>query len=170
MVHTRRSYSFDLVLQTPVIWQRFRKARKTHDVAFIVKLIEKFIADGSADPKRIYVTGVSNGGAMAMTLVCARSDLFAAAASVIINLTDDLANACHPSRPVPMPEGPIERHSRRSALLQMIGVAAVGATTRNLDMTSTAALVTTPKATRTALSSSIEPHGIRSLPPYRQWR
>jgi polyhydroxybutyrate depolymerase len=39
---------------------------------------------------------------MTMTLVCARADLFAAAASVIINLTDDLANACHPSRPVPM--------------------------------------------------------------------
>ena len=58
-----------------------------------------------------------------------------------------------PARPVPLPEGPIERHSRRSALLQVIGVAAVGATTRNLDMTSTAALVTTPKATRTARES-----------------
>jgi polyhydroxybutyrate depolymerase len=74
----------------------------TDDVAFIVKLIEKYIADGSADPKRIYITGVSNGGAMTMTLACARADLFAAAASVIINFTDDLANACHPSRPVPM--------------------------------------------------------------------
>jgi polyhydroxybutyrate depolymerase len=74
----------------------------TDDVAFIVKLIEKYIADGSADPKRIYVTGVSNGGAMTMMLVCVRADLFAAAASVIINFTDDLANACHPSRPVPM--------------------------------------------------------------------
>ena len=58
-----------------------------------------------------------------------------------------------PARPVPLPEGPIERHSRRSALLQVIGVAAVGATTRNLDMTSTAALVTTPKATRTTRES-----------------
>ncbi len=63
----------------------------TDDVAFIVKLIEKYVADGSADPKRIYVTGLSNGGAMTMTLVCARADLFAAAASVIINLTDEAA-------------------------------------------------------------------------------
>jgi polyhydroxybutyrate depolymerase len=76
--------------------------RGTDDVAFIVGLIEKFIADGSADPKRIYVTGLSNGGAMTMTMVCKRADLFAAAASVIINLTDESANACHPSRPVPM--------------------------------------------------------------------
>src|SRR5882757_3566766 len=74
----------------------------TDDVAFIVKLIEKFVADGSADPKRIYVTGVSNGGAMALTLVCARADLFAAAASVIINLTDESADGCHPSRPIPL--------------------------------------------------------------------
>jgi polyhydroxybutyrate depolymerase len=74
----------------------------TDDVGFIVKLVEKYVADGSADPKRIYVTGVSNGGAMTMTLVCARADLFAAAASVIMNFTDEVAAACHPSRPVPM--------------------------------------------------------------------
>jgi polyhydroxybutyrate depolymerase len=74
----------------------------TDDVAFIVALIEKFVADGSADPKRIFITGVSNGGAMTMTLVCARAELFAAAASVIMNLTDESAAACHPSRPVPM--------------------------------------------------------------------
>jgi polyhydroxybutyrate depolymerase len=74
----------------------------TDDVAFIVRLIEKFIADGTADPRHVYVTGVSNGGAMAMTMVCAHADLFAAAASVIMNLTDEAADACHPSRPVPM--------------------------------------------------------------------
>lgn len=74
----------------------------TDDVGFIVRLIEKFIADGGADPKRIYVTGVSNGGAMTMTMIGARADLFAAAASVIFNLTDDMANAIHPSRPVPL--------------------------------------------------------------------
>jgi polyhydroxybutyrate depolymerase len=74
----------------------------TDDIAFIVALIEKFVADGSADPKRIFVTGVSNGGAMTMTLICSRAELFAAAASVIMNLTDESASACHPSRPVPM--------------------------------------------------------------------
>ena len=74
----------------------------TDDVGFVVRLIGKYVADGTADPKRIYVTGVSNGGAMTMTMICARADLFAAAASVIINLTDESATACHPSRPVPM--------------------------------------------------------------------
>jgi polyhydroxybutyrate depolymerase len=74
----------------------------TDDVAFIVKLIEKHVADGTIDPKRVYITGLSNGGAMTMTLTCARADLFAAAASVIMNLTEESAGACHPSRPVPM--------------------------------------------------------------------
>jgi len=74
----------------------------TDDVAFIAKLVEKYVADGVADPRHVYVTGLSNGGAMTMTLACKRADLFAAAASVIMNFTDEFANACHPSRPVPM--------------------------------------------------------------------
>lgn len=74
----------------------------TDDVAFIAKLIDKLVADGSADPKRIYVTGISNGGAMTMTLLCRRADLFAAAASVVMNLTDQSAGPCKPSRPVPV--------------------------------------------------------------------
>jgi polyhydroxybutyrate depolymerase len=74
----------------------------TDDVAFIAKLVAKFVSDGSADPRRIYVTGISNGGAMTMTMICKRAELFAAAASVIMNLTDESAAACHPSRPVPI--------------------------------------------------------------------
>jgi polyhydroxybutyrate depolymerase len=74
----------------------------TDDVAFITKLVEGYVADGTADPKHVYVSGLSNGGAMAMTLACKRADLFAAAASVIMNFTDEFANACQPSRPVPM--------------------------------------------------------------------
>src|SRR6185437_4363310 len=71
----------------------------TDDVAFIVKLVEKYVGDGTADPKHVYNTGVSNGGAMTMTLACVRADLFAAAASVIMNLADESAGSCHPSRP-----------------------------------------------------------------------
>ncbi|MET4044466.1 PHB depolymerase family esterase [Bradyrhizobium sp. RT6a] len=74
----------------------------TDDVAFIAKLVEKLVANGTADPRRVYVAGISNGGAMAMTLVCARADLFAAGASVSMNLTDEAAVTCHPSRPLPM--------------------------------------------------------------------
>src|SRR5437588_496490 len=79
-----------------------RAAREgTDDAAFIVRLAEEFIADGVADPRRVYVTGISNGAAMAMTMICERADLFAAHASVIMNLTDEFAAACQPSRAVP---------------------------------------------------------------------
>ena len=74
----------------------------TDDVAFVAHLIDKYVAEGIADPKRVYVTGLSNGGAMTNTLICQRADLFAGAASVIMNLTDEMAEACHPARPVPM--------------------------------------------------------------------
>jgi polyhydroxybutyrate depolymerase len=74
----------------------------TDDVAFLTALIERFVASGVADARRIYVTGVSNGGAMTFTMVCRHADLFAAAAAVIINLTDGIAGRCHPHRPVPM--------------------------------------------------------------------
>jgi polyhydroxybutyrate depolymerase len=74
----------------------------TDDVGFIAKLVEKLVADGTADARHVYVTGVSNGGAMAMTLLCARADLFVAGASVIMNLTDEAAATCHPSRPLPI--------------------------------------------------------------------
>ncbi len=58
-----------------------------------------------------------------------------------------------PSRPVPPPDGPAERHTRRSALVQAIGGAAVGLASRNLDTTSRAVMVAAPKAMRTTRES-----------------
>jgi polyhydroxybutyrate depolymerase len=74
----------------------------TDDVAFLMALVAKYIKDGVADPKRIYVTGVSNGGAMTMTLACKQPQMFAAVAAVIINFTATMAEACKPERPIPM--------------------------------------------------------------------
>lgn len=92
-------------------WADFRSDSKragftpppgTDDIAFLTAIIDRLIASGTADPKRIYLTGLSNGGAMTMTMVCTRADIFAATASVIFNLTDIALDTCHPSRPVPM--------------------------------------------------------------------
>jgi len=74
----------------------------TDDAAFLAELVARFVNEGIADPKRIYVTGVSNGGAMTMTLACTHAELFAAAASVIANMTEQMAGACKPSRGIPM--------------------------------------------------------------------
>ena len=74
----------------------------TDDAAFLMAIVDKLIKDGTADPKRIYVTGLSNGGAMTMTLACRHPETFAAAASVIMNMTNTFGDNCKPSRPIPM--------------------------------------------------------------------
>jgi polyhydroxybutyrate depolymerase len=74
----------------------------TDDVTFLVALAQKYIDAGLADPKRIYVTGVSNGGMMALALACNRADFFAAAALVIASFTRSTAASCHPVRPMPI--------------------------------------------------------------------
>ncbi|VBA48741.1 putative cation-transporting ATPase I [Mycobacterium attenuatum] len=55
-----------------------------------------------------------------------------------------------PIGPVRRPEPAAERADTRFALIQAISAGLVGASTRNLDMAATAALVATPKASRTA--------------------
>lgn len=74
----------------------------TDDVAFLSAIVAHLIASGAVNRHRVYITGVSNGGAMTMTMICEHADLFAAAASVIFNLNDTAAANCHPARPVPM--------------------------------------------------------------------
>lgn len=55
-----------------------------------------------------------------------------------------------PIEPVRRPAPTVERATGRFALIQAISAGLVGASTRNLDMAATAALVATPKASRTA--------------------
>lgn len=52
------------------------------DVAFLRALIEKLEQDYAVDPKRIFATGISNGGMMSYRLACEVSDLIAAVAPV----------------------------------------------------------------------------------------
>lgn len=71
------------------------------DVAFVRALVAAVAHDGCVDAKRIYATGFSNGGFLAHRLACEADDLFAAVAPVSsVNGLD--ADACHPSRPMPV--------------------------------------------------------------------
>ncbi len=74
----------------------------TDDVAFLAALAAKFIKDGIADPRRIYVAGLSNGGAMALTLACHEPQTFAAVAAVIMSFTTAMADACKPRQSIPV--------------------------------------------------------------------
>ncbi len=73
-----------------------------NDVAFLTELVETLVRQGVADRRRVYVAGISNGGMMAMRLLCDRPDLFAAGAAVAASLPESSAARCRPSRPAPL--------------------------------------------------------------------
>ncbi|HPO86033.1 MAG TPA: PHB depolymerase family esterase [Candidatus Hydrogenedentes bacterium] len=72
------------------------------DVGFIRKLIDHFIGRFGADPTRVYVTGASNGGMMALRLACELSDKIAAVAPVIASMPEPLIGMCRPTHPMPV--------------------------------------------------------------------
>ena len=69
------------------------------DEEYLVELIDDAIARAGADPKRVYVVGHSNGGFMAHTMACRRSDKVAAIVSLAGSSFVDDAE-CAPERPV----------------------------------------------------------------------
>lgn len=70
------------------------------DVGFARALVADVALKMCVDPKRVYATGMSNGGHMAHRLACEAADLFAATASVAGVLS--LVAPCAPSRPISM--------------------------------------------------------------------
>ncbi len=75
-------------------------ADKVDDVSFIRALIDHLVSTQGVDPKRVYVTGHSNGGTMTLRLACELSDRIAAFASVAANFTTAYAPLCAPRKPV----------------------------------------------------------------------
>lgn len=78
---------------------RARESRQSDvdDVSFIAALIEEVSSQASIDPKRIYATGLSNGGMMTYRLGCDLSETFAAIAPVETAL---MFHPCEPTSPV----------------------------------------------------------------------
>jgi polyhydroxybutyrate depolymerase len=71
--------------------------RGMDDVGFIRAMVATIAAATPIDPKRIYVTGLSNGGMMAYRLACEASDLVAAIAPVSAVI---VVAPCEPRFPV----------------------------------------------------------------------
>lgn len=75
----------------------FALASEVDDTGFIRALVESLLTELPVDPKRVFVTGMSNGGMMSYRLACEAADLFAAAAPVAGAL--NIPN-CSPSVPI----------------------------------------------------------------------
>jgi polyhydroxybutyrate depolymerase len=86
-------------------------AVKNHidDVGFVRAVIADIEASYRIDPKRIYATGLSNGGIMSQRLACDASDVFAAIGPVSGTLNDP---ECQPKEPVSVIEfhGTADQH------------------------------------------------------------
>ncbi len=70
------------------------------DVGFISALIDRLVRELNVDPRRVYVTGMSNGAMMSHRLACELSDKITAIAPVSGNFPRNLYPSCSPSRPV----------------------------------------------------------------------
>jgi polyhydroxybutyrate depolymerase len=68
------------------------------DVEFLRALVADVSSRYAIDSKRIYATGLSNGGLMTLRLACDAADVFSAVAAVAANFSVDLARECRPSR------------------------------------------------------------------------
>lgn len=69
------------------------------DVKFLRALIDKLVAQGYADPARVYITGFSNGAKMAYRAACEMSDKLRAIAPVG-GSADVEEEFCKPTKPV----------------------------------------------------------------------
>lgn len=75
-----------------------RAAASADDVEFTAQIIAQLEVERIADPARVFLTGASNGGMMALRVACERGDLVAGIAPVVANLPVDWQ--CQ-TRPVP---------------------------------------------------------------------
>jgi polyhydroxybutyrate depolymerase len=72
------------------------------DVGFLDALLDQLVADGTADPARIHLVGISNGGMMAFAYACQRTQRLASLVVFKATMPANAAQACHPSRELPV--------------------------------------------------------------------
>ena len=116
-IEARTRYSFDrladrdgfIVVYPDAIDRQWRsghpgEAVTSDDVGFLSSLIDSLARVYDVDPKRVYVTGFSNGASMAYRLACERPDRIAAIAPVSGGLAEGLMPACaaRSHRPIPL--------------------------------------------------------------------
>lgn len=70
------------------------------DTGFISTLIDALTIDLNVDMKRIYVTGISNGGMMSHRLACELSDRIAAIAPIASSIPTNMADVWEPPKAV----------------------------------------------------------------------
>lgn len=83
-------------------WAATTEADAQRDKTFIHDLVDRLVADGIGDRRRVFLIGVSSGGMLALRLACSNQGEWAAVSTLLISLPADLAQSCAPARPVPL--------------------------------------------------------------------
>jgi polyhydroxybutyrate depolymerase len=80
-----------------------RAARESvDDVGFLRELVATLGRRYPLDRGRVFVTGISNGGMMALRLACDATDVFTGFVAVAASLGEDTAAGCQPAVPRPV--------------------------------------------------------------------
>ena len=74
-------------------------AGQPDDVAFTLAVLDRVESDYCVDTRRVFATGMSDGGAMTSVLACRAADRFAAFGPVAVEL---YVAGCAPDRPIPI--------------------------------------------------------------------
>jgi polyhydroxybutyrate depolymerase len=74
--------------------------KNVDDVGFLKAVLDAVAARYPVDRKRVFATGMSNGGFMSYRLACDAANTFLAIAPVVAGLSVDLGPRCKPARPV----------------------------------------------------------------------
>ena len=72
------------------------------DVLFLRRLARRLVAGGTTDPTRLYLVGVSNGGMMALRMLCEAPEPFAGVGIIIASMPTEVGARCHVRRPMPV--------------------------------------------------------------------
>lgn len=75
---------------------------KADDVGFVFKLVAHLVASGLADPDRVYLSGISDGGIMVNKILCTARHPFRAGASLIGTMVEAHAKKCRNNNAVPV--------------------------------------------------------------------
>ncbi len=80
--------------------RRSNQPETTNDVGFISALIDDLGQRYTLDPRRIYVTGFSNGGTFAHRLACELSNKITAIAAISATMPENVSRTCQPVKPI----------------------------------------------------------------------
>ena len=98
------------------VWNRFLPGRESpraielfhrfggppNDIGFLQMLIADLVRRGIADPARVYLAGLSNGGFMTLSVFCFEPGLIAGIGLIVASMPDLTGEECRPAKPLPV--------------------------------------------------------------------